>query len=68
MALYSDGVVEAQAADGSFFGLERLEELLAATTGPPGRVCDQVIEAIHAFVGGHTQHDDLTLLTFGAHG
>jgi sigma-B regulation protein RsbU (phosphoserine phosphatase) len=65
VALYSDGVVEAQEADGSFFGMERLEELLAATSGPPGTVCDQVIDAVQAFVGGHTQHDDLTLVTFG---
>lgn len=65
VALYSDGVIEAQAADGSFFGMERLEELLAATSGPPVAVCDQVIEAVNAFVGGSAQHDDLTLVTFG---
>jgi sigma-B regulation protein RsbU (phosphoserine phosphatase) len=65
VVLYSDGVMEAQAADGSFYGMERLEEFLADTSGPPSVVCEKVLEAVHAFVGGHAQHDDMTLVTFG---
>ena len=68
VVLYTDGVVEAQAADGGFFGMERLEEVLAGAVGPPGMVCERVIEAVRAFVGEHAQHDDLTLVTFGTKG
>jgi sigma-B regulation protein RsbU (phosphoserine phosphatase) len=66
VAFYSDGVIEAQAPDGSFYGMERLEELLASTSGLPGEVCDKVVEAVRAFMDGRDQHDDLTLVTFGA--
>lgn len=65
VVLYTDGVVEAQAADGSFFGLEKLGELVASTDGPPGKVYDEILRAVRLFVGDHTQHDDLTLVTFG---
>ncbi|MFQ6672201.1 MAG: PP2C family protein-serine/threonine phosphatase, partial [Candidatus Tectimicrobiota bacterium] len=63
--LYTDGVIEAQAADGAFFGMTRLEELLARAAGSPGEVCGRVLEAVGTFVADHAQHDDLTLVTFG---
>jgi len=65
VVLYTDGVIEAQAADGEFFGMERLEEFLAAEAGSPSEACDRILEAVETFVGGHAQHDDLTLVTFG---
>lgn len=65
VVLYTDGVVEAQAADRSFFGMERLEETLAQAGGPPRAVCERILDAVETFVGGHAQHDDLTLVTFG---
>ncbi len=65
VALYTDGVIEAQAADGDFFGMERLEALLAGEVGSPSDVCERILEAVETFVGGHAQHDDLTLVTFG---
>ena len=68
VVLYTDGVVEAQDADGSFFGMERLEGILSETDGSPVEVFDRVLEAVEAFVAGHSQHDDLTLLTFGTKG
>ncbi|MFQ5892714.1 MAG: PP2C family protein-serine/threonine phosphatase [Nitrospinota bacterium] len=63
--LYTDGVIEAQAADGAFFGMTRLEELLARAAGSPEEVCERVLEAVGTFVADHAQHDDLTLVTFG---
>ncbi|MCZ6661097.1 MAG: SpoIIE family protein phosphatase [bacterium] len=65
VALYTDGVVEAQSADRNFFGMERLEETLARAGGPPRAVCERILEAVDTFVGGYAQHDDLTLVTFG---
>lgn len=65
VVLYTDGVVEAQAADRSFFGMERLEETLAQAGGSPRAVCERILDAVETFVGGHAQHDDLTLVTFG---
>ncbi len=65
VALYTDGVVEAQSSDRSFFGMERLEETLARAGGRPRAVCEQILEAVDTFVGGYAQHDDLTLITFG---
>jgi serine phosphatase RsbU (regulator of sigma subunit) len=60
---YSDGVVEAQSADGTLFGEERLAEVLAAApSGSPTDTVNFVLEEIEVFTRGHTPYDDLTLL------
>jgi sigma-B regulation protein RsbU (phosphoserine phosphatase) len=59
---YSDGVVEAQAPGGEFFGEERLGAVLAASPPRPQEVVALVLAALDDFTRGHEPYDDLTLL------
>lgn len=58
---YSDGLIEAHAADGSLFGSERLEALIdAAADGET--LFEEIAKAVRAFQRHGEQHDDVTLL------
>jgi sigma-B regulation protein RsbU (phosphoserine phosphatase) len=59
---YSDGVVEAQAANGEFFGEVRLTEVLRSCPPEPEQALASVLEAIDEFTRGHTPYDDVTLM------
>jgi serine phosphatase RsbU (regulator of sigma subunit) len=59
---YSDGVVEAQDAEGLFFGQERLTDVLRAAPPQPQAVIDAVLAALEAFTRGEPAYDDVTLL------
>lgn len=61
---YSDGVTEAENAVGDFFGEDVLLTLVDAQptgTDAQSRLAD-ILGAVAAFVGGHEQADDITLL------
>jgi sigma-B regulation protein RsbU (phosphoserine phosphatase) len=63
--LYTDGLTEAKNAERKQFGLQRTEEVLGGFTGRdsgPQEVISAVREAVHLFVNGAEQSDDLTLL------
>jgi serine phosphatase RsbU (regulator of sigma subunit) len=61
--LFSDGVTDAQDADGNEFGEERLVDVVrAAAGGSADTMIDHVFSAIDAFVGSAPQFDDITLL------
>ena len=61
--LYSDGVVEAQNADGEDFGDERLLAIARASLDQPSAmIVDAIIDAIDRFVGDVPQFDDITVL------
>ncbi|ANE22538.1 hypothetical protein AAY81_04700 [Denitrobacterium detoxificans] len=62
LLLYTDGVVEAQAVDGSFFGEDRLAESVAACVpyDHAGDIVDVVVRAVDGFAEGREQFDDLT--------
>lgn len=60
LMLYSDGLIEACAADGQAFGAARLEQALAACA-PNARVA-AVERALEAHLGGAQQHDDVSML------
>ena len=73
LVLYTDGVTDAEDAQGDFFGEDRLLEALdiaAANTTGAGRtsgrtaqeVQDDILGAVRAFVGEADQTDDITLL------
>ena len=63
VVLYSDGVTDAQNADGEEFGDRRLHDLLAASSGAaPDAVADAVLLAVDGFVDGAPQFDDITIL------
>ncbi|MEO8198445.1 MAG: SpoIIE family protein phosphatase, partial [Thermoanaerobaculia bacterium] len=59
---YSDGVTEAQAPGGELFGDERLVRVLAAASGGPQEIIQQVLDAIAEFTRGADPYDDITLV------
>lgn len=60
---YTDGVTEAQNAEGDFFEAERLVAVLRQSAGrPAGEVKGAILEALGRFVGDVAQADDVTLL------
>lgn len=61
--LYTDGVNEAESADGDFFGTQRLEEELSAHIGASGAdVLTAVLERVADFAQDAVQSDDITVL------
>jgi sigma-B regulation protein RsbU (phosphoserine phosphatase) len=63
LAIYSDGVTDAQNEEELDFGTDRLVEVLSKHFREPASgVVDRVFEAIDAFVGQAPQFDDITML------
>lgn len=62
LALYSDGLVEAQDADGEEFGMDRLVDALAgAPDTDPETLADSALRSLDTFSPGRNR-DDVTLL------
>jgi sigma-B regulation protein RsbU (phosphoserine phosphatase) len=63
LAVLSDGFNEAVDGGGEFFGIERLEQFLAAAAHlPAAEIGRQVFREIERFTGERPQHDDQTLV------
>lgn len=63
LVLYTDGLVELAAPDGTPFGEERLHGVVAATRGLPlDAACGCLVETALAFTEGAAPPDDITLL------
>lgn len=63
LAIYSDGVTDAQNEAEEEFGTERLVNVLTRHTADPcSSVVDSVFDAIDAFAGNAPQFDDITML------
>ena len=61
--LYTDGLTEAMNEKRKQFGLAHVKEVLSACTDLcPKEVLQSVSQAVHSFVGGSEQSDDLTML------
>lgn len=62
--VYTDGVPEANAGDGTMFGEERLESLLSEVSpeDTPETIMKKVRTAVDGFAGDTPQYDDLTML------
>ena len=60
LCLFSDGVTEAERADGQMFGEERLEKCLNRNRGE--HLLDEVRAAVDNFCGGESQNDDVTMV------
>ncbi len=61
LALYTDGILEAQ-KNGEMFGIERLQEILKRDYDlSAARLIDTVFEAVSEFVSEDDEGDDLTL-------
>ncbi|MGH3003553.1 MAG: PP2C family protein-serine/threonine phosphatase, partial [Gaiellaceae bacterium] len=57
VVLYTDGVIEARRA-GELYGVERLDELLAANAARPAQeIADSVVTTCRAFAGGELDDD-----------
>jgi serine phosphatase RsbU (regulator of sigma subunit) len=59
---YTDGVTEACAADGSFFGAEQLRSILDAPTSSASELLDRIANRLQEHIGKADQFDDITLL------
>ncbi len=60
--LYTDGLTEAENAEHGQFGEERMMERLRTLERKPRAIIEGTTEAVHAFVGGAEQSDDLTMV------
>jgi serine phosphatase RsbU (regulator of sigma subunit) len=64
LVLYTDGVTEAQNADGALFDTERLLEAVRSCREHTAlAVQDAILAAVDQFVGEAAQYDDQTLMT-----
>jgi sigma-B regulation protein RsbU (phosphoserine phosphatase) len=63
LLLFSDGVTDAQNAEGDEFGEPRLHDVLREVAGQPAAtIIERVFDAVEAFAAGHPQFDDMTIL------
>lgn len=62
--LYTDGVSEAKNEQGTFYGTERLEQVLRNCSGIDA--VSRVRSELSEFMGGGEQYDDITMLTYTA--
>jgi sigma-B regulation protein RsbU (phosphoserine phosphatase) len=61
LVLYTDGVVEASAANGTLFGSERLEGVLAQADTRPHDIAERILAGVAAHLVDVPANDDLTL-------
>jgi sigma-B regulation protein RsbU (phosphoserine phosphatase) len=63
LVLYTDGVTEALDAAGSEYGIDNMVQAIreSASNGPTA-VLQRLTDELQSFVGGHPQHDDITLI------
>ena len=59
---YTDGVVEARNADGSFFTEKKLIHLLKAGFQSAGQLLEQISSEVRSHIGDAEQFDDITML------
>jgi sigma-B regulation protein RsbU (phosphoserine phosphatase) len=63
LVLYTDGITEAENADGEEFGASRLLDTLGSHSHlPVGQLLQAVVEAVQQFSSGSEQQDDITLV------
>ena len=63
LLLYTDGITEAQNAQGAFFDEDGLREVVCANLGRSAQnIQDGVIAQVGAFVGDAPQFDDITMM------
>lgn len=64
LVLYTDGVTEAENADGDQLGDERFKEAVVSWRSESAEaVKERILRAVEEFAAGHEQSDDLTLIT-----
>ena len=64
--IYTDGVSEAMNPENQLYGVDRLRELMKASTGGHADALGKVILAdVRKFANGRAQNDDITIMVFG---
>jgi sigma-B regulation protein RsbU (phosphoserine phosphatase) len=66
VVLYTDGIIEAMNAGEELYGYERFEERILKSPPDPDALKSAIIDGVNRFTGLAPQHDDLTLVCFGA--
>jgi len=66
VVLYTDGIIEAMNARDELYGYERFESLIAVSPADPEAMKAAIVEEVNRFTGLSPQHDDMTLVCFGA--
>ncbi len=61
LVLYTDGVVEASAADGTMYGTDRLEGVLSQSDTRPHIIADRILASVAMHLVDAPANDDLTL-------
>ncbi len=64
--LYTDGIIEAMNAKGELYGYERFEALIRKSPAEPDALKSAIIDDVSRYTGRSPQHDDMTLVCFGA--
>jgi sigma-B regulation protein RsbU (phosphoserine phosphatase) len=63
--LYTDGIIEAENAEGEFFGLERVNALfIQHAQQAPGHIIHVLLEELKQFCQSEVFNDDITLMIF----
>ncbi|MDJ1173337.1 ammonium transporter [Roseofilum capinflatum] len=63
--LYTDGITEAENAEGKHYGLERFcDRITQVWHGSAEEVRDRLIEDVLSYIGSRTMYDDITLVVF----
>ena len=62
LVLYTDGILEARASDGTMFGADRLRGLVANGPADAKPLLDSIVNAVDAHQGGLIGDDDQTLV------
>jgi sigma-B regulation protein RsbU (phosphoserine phosphatase) len=66
VVLYTDGIIEAMNARDELYGYERFESLIEVSPASPEAMKTAIVEDVNRFTGLSPQHDDMTLVCFGA--
>jgi sigma-B regulation protein RsbU (phosphoserine phosphatase) len=66
VVMYTDGIIEAMNAKEELYGYERFEALVKRSTADPDGLKTAIINDVNLFTGLSPQHDDMTLVCFGA--
>ena len=66
VVLYTDGIIEAMNAKSELYGYERFEALIRKGPADPDALKTAIIDDVNRFTGLSPQHDDMTLVCFGA--
>lgn len=63
--LRTDGVDDAMSAGKEFYGHQRFRDVLRIGPADPEIIGRALLADVKAFIGGHKQHDDITIMSFG---